>query len=111
MKNNLLEFKNIDYSFQNKLQNLSQQSELPQIQPQIQINSLTINSDDRNEELYPSSYDFKMIFESKNENIERIKGTIYQNIENITNITKIKNKSVIIPSSPELQNLPYLLLD
>ena len=52
-----------------------------------------------------------MIFENKNDNIKRIKGTIYQNIENISRITKIQINSVIIPSSPELENLPYLLLE
>jgi len=109
MNNNNPEFqKNLNQSFQNFQNKLQIQ---PQIQPQIQINSLTINSDDRNEELYPSPYDFKMIFENKNDNIERVKGTIYQNIENITNVTKIQINSVIIPSSPELENLPYLLLE
>ena len=73
--------------------------------------SMTINSDDRNKELYPSSYDFKMIFENKNENIKKIKGTIYQNMEHMVNINKIQITSVIIPSNNELENLPYLLLE
>jgi hypothetical protein len=127
MNNSQPELKNLNHSFQNlqnklnvpQIQQIQQiqphiQPQIqPHIQPQIQLqtNSLTINSDDRNKELYSSSYDFKMIFENKNDNIERVKGTIYQNIENITNITKIQINSVIIPSSPELENLPYLLLE
>jgi hypothetical protein len=77
----------------------------------VQHFSMTINSDDRNTELYPSPYDFKMVFENKNENIEKIKGTIYQDMEKMTNIVKIQVTSVIIPSTDELENLPYLLLE
>ena len=115
MNNNPEVQTNLNQSFQNLQNKLIVPRIQPQIQPQIKLQtlttSLTINSDDRNEELYPSQYDFKMIFENKNENIERVKGTIYQNIEHITNITKIQINSVIIPSSPELENLPYLLLE
>jgi hypothetical protein len=122
--NNQLDFqKNLNNSFQtlqDKL-NVTRSQIQPQIQTQpiqiqtqpiqIQTVSLTINSDDRNNELYPSPYDFKMIFENKNDNIERVKGTIYQNTENITNITNIQINSVIIPACPDLENLPYLLLE
>jgi hypothetical protein len=99
--------------FQTKLQNtqISQTQTPPQPQTQTQTTLLTICSDDRNAELYPSAYDFKMVFENKNDNIERIPGTIYQNINNISNIINIQVNSVIIPSSPELENLPYLLLE
>ena len=104
--------------FQNQLQNpqISQTQPTTQTQQQLtqqltQTTMLTICSDDRNVELYPSAYDFKMVFENKHDNIERIPGTIYQNIDNISNITKIQVSSVIIPSSPELENLPYLLLE
>ena len=99
--------KNLNQSFQN----LQNKLIIPKTQTQTQTTSLTINSDDRNEELYPSPYEFKMIFENKNDNIDRVKGTIYQNMENIANITNIQITSVIIPSSPELENLPYLLLE
>lgn len=107
--------------FQNQLQNQLQNPQISQTKPPTQTPTqtqqltqttmLTICSDDRNVELYPSAYDFKMVFENKHDNIERVPGTIYQNIDNISNITKIQVSSVIIPSSPELENLPYLLLE
>lgn len=99
--------------FQTQLHNLQMHKvqTQPQTQTQTQTTMLTICSDDRNVELYPSAYDFKMVFENKHDNIERVPGTIYQNIDNISNITKIQVSSVIIPSSPALENLPYLLLE
>jgi hypothetical protein len=52
-----------------------------------------------------------MIFENKNDNIDKIQGTIYQNMENMININKIQISSVIIPSTNNIDNYPYLLLE
>lgn len=110
--NNQLQTQNISFQkerFENHYNESSMNSKNTQIL--TKTTTMTICSDDRNKELYPSAYDFKMVFENKNDNIEKIKGTIYQNMEIISNITKIQVSSVIIPSSPQLDFLPYLLLE
>ena len=70
---------------------------------------LTINSDDRNNVLYDSPFDFKILFEKEQPNEPNIKGVIYQPLENIVNI---EITSLTLPKSKidNIENYPYLLL-